>query len=594
MFKPKSEAIQLGVDVVKIPCGNGTVFQQDSIVRFNLPRSLGFAQLSNAYIECEILLEDPNLAVAANSAMPPCMLERESGSQSIINRLSIRSSGRLIEQLEGYNVMANLAYNATHTSGSMNKRSRLEGCAPSYMISDNPFYTTNKCVPPITNAQRDVNGGMTAGILNSAQSLKAVRRKVCIPLNTGLFNSPHAFGLAMMPLEVELILEKSLRCMRICNVGDAQTSVAGITVGGGGLGNFAAKQFVVDDRRLWNGLGGNDPIPTTAVTPPIQGQQQMNMLNNFPYRVGQVVSFTGAGTNAILNATITQIGVAEAGARNAGKIVVMFAEDIVDGADAGGVAVMSPLNAAGTQIGGNPFTYRIFNPRMCIPKVIPPPATVNAMYNAMAKGAVSQDIVTYTVYDNAIPSTQTTSTNIISAELTRAKSILSVPISQASLDNINNSDALCGQYLDANEYYFQINNKLVPDRNVQLLREATPARVALPADEILRPYVLGTCPSGFHIFELEKALRSGDIRVKNLNFVTQDANVAAFAAQEPGSWCVGRSLAANVGTSMNLTGKTCILYLNYRATSNMVKLLRNYVIHVRTIQFGNDGVQVFF
>ena len=89
-------------------------------------------------------------------------------------------------------------------------------------------------------------------------------------------------------------------------------------------------------------------------------------------------------------------------------------------------------------------------------------------------------------------------------------------------------------------------------------------------------------------------MRSGDIRVKNLNFVTSDANVATFAAQEPGSWCVGRSLAANVGTSMNLTGKTCILYLNYRATSNMVKLLRNFVVHVRTIQFGQEGVQVFF
>ena len=593
MFKPKSEAIQVGIDVKKIPCRNGTVFQQDSIIRFDLPRSLGFAQLSNAYIECEVLLEDPNLTPAQNAAMPPCMLERQSGVQSLINRLSIRSSGRLIEQLEGYNVMANVAYNATHTGGAMNKRSRLEGCAPSYMINDNPFYTTNKCLPPITNAQRDVNGGMTAGLLNSQVCSKAVRRKVCIPLNTGLFNSPHAFGLAMMPLEVELILEKSLRAMRICNYGDSNIAVAGLTVGGGGAGGFAARQLIVTDRRRYNGLGGGDPIPTTAVTAPIQGQQEMNMLNNFPYRVGQTVSLTGAGSTPA-NYTIAQIGVAEAGARNAGNIIVHFTADIIDGADAGGVAVMSPLTAAGTVIGANPFTYRVFNPRMCIPKVIPPPETVNAMYNAMSKGAISQDIVTYTVYDNAIPSTQTTSTNIISAELTRAKSILSVPISQANLDNINNSNALCGQYLDANEYYFQINNKLVPDRNVQLLREATPARPVVAVDEIIRPYVLGSCPSGFHIFELEKALRSGDIRVKNLNFVTQDANVANFTSVEPGSWCVGRSLAANVGTSQNLTGKTCILYLNYRATSNMVKLLRNYVVHVRTIQFAQDGVQVFF
>ena len=516
MFKPKSEAIQVGVDVVKLPCRNGTVFQEDSIITFNLPRSLGFAQLSNAYIECEIILENPDLAEAARIAMPPCMLERQSGAQSLINRVSIRSSGRLIEQLEGYNVMANLAYNATHTSGSMNKRSRLEGCAPSYMINDSPWSTTNKCVSSITNAQRQVAGGMTAGLTAASECLKAVRRKVCIPLNTGLFNSPHAFGLAMMPLEVELILEKALRAMRIVNYGDAEVDVAG-TVAAGAGGTYQARQLIVH-----------------------------------------------------------------------------FTADIIDAGNAGGVGIMHPLTAAGGVLGANPFTYRVFNPRMCVPKVIPPPETVNNMYNAMAKGAISQDIVTYTAYDNAIPSTQTTSTNIISAELTRAKSILSVPISQANLDDITNSNAICGQYLDANEYYFQINNKLVPDRNVQLAREATPARPALNVDEIIRPYKLGSCPSGFHIFELEKALRSGDMRVKNLNFVTADANVAAFAAQEPGSWCVGRSLAANVGTSQNLTGKTCILYLNYRATSNMVKLLRNFVVHVRTIQFGQDGVQVFF
>ena len=592
MFKPKSEAIQVGIDVVKIPCRNGTVFQEDSIVRFDLPRSLGFAQLSNAYIECEVLLENPDLAEAAKTAMPPCSLERQSGAQSLINRVSIRSSGRLIEQLEGYNVMANLAYNATHTSGSMNKRSRLEGCAPSYMINDSPWYTTNKCVSSITNAQRQVAGGMTAGLTAASECLKAVRRKVCIPLNTGLFNSPHAFGLAMMPLEVELILEKALRAMRISNYGDAEVDVAG-TVAAGAAGTYQARQLIVDARRRYNGLGGNDPIPTTNATASIQGQQEMNMLNNFPYRVGQVVRLSGAGTTPA-NYTIAQIAVSEAGAANQGHIIVHFTADIIDAGNAGGVGVMHPLNAAGGVLGANPFTYRIFNPRMCVPKVIPPPETVNAMYNAMAKGAISQDIVTYTAYDNAIPSTQTTSTNIISAELTRAKAILSVPISQANLDDVTNSNALCGQYLDANEYYFQINNKLVPDRNVQLAREATPARVALDVDEIIRPYKLGSCPSGFHIFELEKALRSGDIRVKNLNFVTSDANVATFAAQEPGSWCVGRSLAANVGTSMNLTGKTCILYLNYRATSNMVKLLRNFVVHVRTIQFGQEGVQVFF
>ena len=83
-------------------------------------------------------------------------------------------------------------------------------------------------------------------------------------------------------------------------------------------------------------------------------------------------------------------------------------------------------------------------------------------------------------------------------------------------------------------------------------------------------------------------------KVKNLNFITQNANVAAFNADESGSWFVGRSLSAGVGTSQNLIGKSALLYLDYTAASNMVKLLRNFVVHIRTIQFGQDGVQVFY
>ena len=70
--------------------------------------------------------------------------------------------------------------------------------------------------------------------------------------------------------------------------------------------------------------------------------------------------------------------------------------------------------------------------------------------------------MTYTCYDNAIPASQTTSTSIIPANLSRCKSILSVPVSQDRNDNVLNSNALCGQFLDATQYEYQINNKLVP------------------------------------------------------------------------------------------------------------------------------------
>ena len=80
--------------------------------------------------------QNDDLNAAANLTQPALMLDRSAGASSIINRCSIRSEGRLIEELNGYNVFANLANNATETQGAINKRSVQEGCASSYMIVD--------------------------------------------------------------------------------------------------------------------------------------------------------------------------------------------------------------------------------------------------------------------------------------------------------------------------------------------------------------------------------------------------------------------------------------------------------------------------
>ena len=61
----------------------------------------------------------------------------------------------------------------------------------------------------------------------------------------------------------------------------------------------------------------------------------------------------------------------------------------------------------------------------------------------------------------------------------------------------------------------------------------------------LQPYRLGSFSSGFHRYEVEKALRSANINVKDLHFITKNpANFDTginFNATEPGSWMVARS-----------------------------------------------------
>ena len=129
MFQPKSDAIQIKQDNFKIPCRNGVTFTEDGIIRFEIPRNAGFVDLANTYLEMEVLLTNPTDTDDVNSRKPALQLDRMAGAQNLIHQLTIRSEGRVLEELRSYNIYANLHYNATLTDGAMNRRSRLEGCA---------------------------------------------------------------------------------------------------------------------------------------------------------------------------------------------------------------------------------------------------------------------------------------------------------------------------------------------------------------------------------------------------------------------------------------------------------------------------------
>ena len=177
---------------------------------------------------------------------------------------------------------------------------------------------------------------------------------------------------------------------------------------------------------------------------------------------------------------------------------------------------------------------------------------------------------------------------------------MSLPTNTNNQDSILNSNAIQGANLNASQYQYQVDGKLIPDRVVDLRVEQFPAVLTPPADQILKPYRVGSFVSGFHRYETEKALRSANIDYTNTNFLTNnpsalDAIPQNYNQTEPGAWFVGRSFGAGVGSSKNLVGKSVLLYLNYNTANNTVgKLIKNFVVHVRTISLDMNGVSVFY
>jgi hypothetical protein len=551
MFQPKSDAVSLGYDSMLIPCRNGLDFSENNQVVWDIPRNVGMAQLKDARVLVDI---DINGSAGAPLVQP----DRIVGGNSFFDRITIRSSGRVIEQLDSYNVFAKVHYSATDDDGVMNKRSLLEGCAPSYRVCDNPFASLNKAEV------------QTVSVNNANQCWKYLKKRLEIPLLGGVFTNSKAFPLMAVPLEIECILAQG---SNILHLADGADSVLCEDIGG-----VQAYVEFTDASLLMFGDVGN-----TAATSLAGGAENygINPIANLPFRVGQFVrlSKTGGAGN-LTNRAITAIEYT-----GGPKLRITFGGNISDGA-ATGIALHS-LAQDGTLLNNETLNYKFSNPRLIVPKVVPDPAYRQRMVKALLSGAYQIPLISYIDYNNAIVGSQTSSTNIIPADLSRVKSILSVPIKQENQDKYNNHNALSGQYMGASEYEYQINNILRPDRRVPLTREAHGGPVdanVWNVSQAIPSWSLGSCPAGLHLYETEKALRTAGINVRNLQFLTKDS------AQD-GCWLVGRTLGP-YGTSENLMGISSILYLNYSGSDTALKLLHNFVVHIRTLGLTINGVEV--
>lgn len=607
MFKVKNSAISLGQEVIKIPTRLGTSFTENNIIRFEIPRGVGFADLQNSYLEATIRIGNDSNSTTQADAQPCMMLDPIAGANNIIDRLTIRTlnGGRVIEELASYDVYANLHHSATSSEGTLNKRSIMEGCAKSLLIQDNPYCTNNTAIVPVV---APVTAGETGtGIVGGKdRGWKYVDRKVCLPLLGGVFSTKESFPLFELGLEVEIILNSALKILRVVE-SRVGTNLDQMDCDDAPQGQAERDLVIVSGRALFNSMGGATANGLVDPNTSVQGEQPISSICNLPLRPGQVIRLSAGGGAGIAdftagNYTIKKIDQftngSAAGREN--KLAVWLTTNVFANprtGDVTGIAIHQLDANGGLLTEHGQAGYSVNNPRLVIQKVIPPSSVAQAVANGVKRGQYSINLNSYVLVNTSIPASQTTSTNIIAVDLSRAKSILSVPTSQDNNDSLLVGNALQGLYLNADKYIYNIKNKFRPDRHIQLAREQFPATLRTTGtDEVSRPYKMGQHAEGFHAFEVEKALLSAGIDLKDLSFLTRNNGTDnQFQAVERGCWFVGRTLSSNANTSTNIMGQSVLLYLDYRNDSNMVKLVHHFVVHNRSILFeGMDGVAISY
>ena len=579
MFKPKAQT-NLNVESVIVPSRNGLNFGASQQIHFDIPRNIGFANLKNARIVTSILVD-----TVPNSTAPPLIPDRIAGAHCFIERVNIRSNGVLLEQLDNYNVYAKLYNSASWDSGIENKRTRIEGCMKSNRIQDSPYHVTAQAVT--TNTA-------------STSVIRSVPRQVEIPLLGGIFQYDSIWPIGSIPLEVEIILARAEEVLSLPDSagGTDTTERAPLAI----RANPSTTTFTQGIRCVTTAGGPDTFVDLTTAQAACYGPNgggnqssldvNQNPISTCPLKPGMQVRFTADAANANLTAA------AVAGTLTITNIIVqangVLRVNLNAAVDAGAAAnpILSVLNVNGGNLNSVAPTYQWQNPRLLIPKVVPPPQFASAMMEAIMKNKFSIDVNSYVNYRNAIVGTTTTSTSIIPADLSRVKAILSVPIDQNNLDRLDRRNALCPNHMYAQNYQYQINNNLQPSRLVQVGRESfgVPADWFSGAWEVTKAipydYGLGNCLGAVHGYELHKALEAADIPVHNLKFITQPEN-------QNGCYAIGRILGP-YGTSANLMGISSIIYINYDGGNNNLKLLNNYVSHIRSFVLGPSGAQVIY
>lgn len=265
----------------------------------------------------------------------------------------------------------------------------------------------------------------------------------------------------------------------------------------------------------------------------------------------------GQGLNDTPLGTVTNgyIGT-DAGGNTGDSVVFFLAEDrmnrisLTNTADAratGGVDVLPACD------------IEISDCELSILQVEPPAGYVDNMLKKVNGSGVEMDYCTTTLYRGNIVNAQGMTSNLIPANVSRAYSILSVPLTQKSQTSLIQS-SLLAKYENEKSYQWSMDGNLVPDRPIDLVKYSHEKNPVL------------------HIMENEKAFENAKNTVRNL-WNTQDRLVYARAL-------------SRYGQVHDLQGKTTMLRVTYPNTAGETVMLNNNVVHLNRMVIQADGIVV--
>ena len=409
---------------VVAPSTSQSSYNEGNILRFIIPRNLGFVDTSNSYLELEVDVVGNNY---------PMTFSNDCGADMLIEFIKFSQNGVQLEQIDEYNKLAQIYKCYGETFNERQRKSAKDCSRVSNSSQQNNFKEahTNPTFAPRL-------GGAGTSDLNFAMS-----KKVYLDLNiTGMFSMTSLLPLAALgDIEVEirfapnkevLIVDPNVKQKHFCDqISDGATTIT-LDKRYKGFLNLGQSPFVVGMKVQPKDSDGTSR--TEATISAIQEDKD-----------GTITLTTTAVTTGNTTTTNNTIEI------SAGKD--------------GNVAVASA-------------TYSVAKANMYLQIVRPPPEYMNALMRQVGGSGLTLDMHTWTCYKGVVKKELPSQTLEVPCYSMRAKSMITALVAMAPtlsqrVDNSQDYDAN-GHFEDLETYQYQTGEKRHPTRPVDVSSLSAP------------------------------------------------------------------------------------------------------------------------
>lgn len=536
MYKPSTNMPLNSFQVVS-PCENQTDFRAGQIIRFVIPRSIGYWDPHTSRVQFEVRTENNNWKMA---------FAHQCGVASLIDMVRISQNGVVLSETTEYATLNNL-FTLYSESLSIKQRNSVQNGARDLVTQDLTAIAADLADFQALAKQgtssgvvlgQNLNGQGPGGVMDRTPKKYQLEMK-----GIGLFELLNAVpSIAIGDILIELRLVNFNKSALMCH---PASKVCHEAVNGSGLA-------------------------TAILTPPFNG---FTNLADSPYVVGmELTSLVDAGTPVASSAPQAITAMVQ---DDATGIITLTCGGNLNTNSAGARIIISKGVAVGAAASQDLLlqstAFVVSRASLLLQVVSPPQQYIEETAQKVSQDGLILDLNTYTTYRTSVTAGINNVTCEIPAMMSRARGILTVPRlnNQAGefeatykATNITKSNIL-GQYQQLLRYRTQIGELYYPNQPVQL-------------DQMIKSDVCHF--SAQHIVEIEKCLQACKIPLRSLLSTKQN-------------FVIPRVLA-KYGASVNLE-KGIRLYLEYNGNGSTVPLdVVSYVNHVNRVMIGPQGLEV--